>query len=77
MHTLSQKTLKFIEMHGTITTKIIDAQQAKLRNTYKNTKLKLLKTNAAIWFNKICKKCALLVTKNFDVYTQFVNSQRC
>jgi len=34
---------------------IIDAQQTKLRNNYKNTKLKLLKTNAAIWFNKICK----------------------
>ena len=32
----------------------ISAQQAKLNN-YKNTKLKLLKTNAAIWFNKLCK----------------------
>ena len=33
---------------------MISAQQAKLNN-YKNTKLKLLKTNAAIWFNKLCK----------------------
>jgi hypothetical protein len=41
-------------MHGT-TIKIIDAQQAKLRDNYKNTDLKLLKTNAAIWFNKMCK----------------------
>ena len=41
-------------MHGT-TIIIIDAQQAKLRNNYKNTKLKLLKTNAVIWFDKICK----------------------
>jgi len=40
-------------MHGT-TIKIVSAQQAKLNN-YKNTKLKLLKTNAAIWFNKMCK----------------------
>jgi len=24
-------------------------------NTDKNTKLKLLKTNAAIWFNKMCR----------------------
>jgi hypothetical protein len=24
-----------------------------MHNNYKNTKLKLLKTNAAIWFNKI------------------------
>jgi hypothetical protein len=36
--------------------KIIEAQQASLFNSYKNTKLKLPKTNAAIWFNKICKK---------------------
>jgi hypothetical protein len=41
-------------MHDT-TIKIIDAQQAKLRNSYKNTKLNLLKTNAAIRFNKICR----------------------
>jgi hypothetical protein len=39
-------------MHGA-TIKIINAQQARLNNIYKNTKLKLLKTNAAIWFNKI------------------------
>jgi len=32
----------------------MNAQQAKLNN-YKNTRLKLLKTNAAIWFNKMCK----------------------
>jgi hypothetical protein len=42
-------------MHGGTTIKIIDAQQAKLRNNYKNTKLNLLKTNAAIWFNKMCR----------------------
>jgi hypothetical protein len=32
---------------------IIEVQQAKIYNTYKNTRLKLLKMNAAIWFNKI------------------------
>jgi len=37
-------------------TDIIEGQQAKIYNNYKNTRLKLLKTNAAIWFNKInCK----------------------
>jgi hypothetical protein len=41
-------------MHSA-TIKIVRAQQAKLNNNYKNTKLKLLKTNAAIWFNKMCK----------------------
>jgi hypothetical protein len=39
-------------MHGT-SDKIIEGQQAKICNKYKNTKLKLLKTNAAISFNKI------------------------
>jgi len=34
-------------MHGA-TMKIVNAQQAKLNNYYKNTKLKLLKTNAKI-----------------------------
>jgi len=33
--------------------KIINAQQAKTLNIYKNTKSKLLKTKAAIWFNKM------------------------
>ena len=40
-------------MHGA-TMKIVNAQQTKLNN-YKNTKLKLLKANAAKWFNKMCK----------------------
>jgi hypothetical protein len=40
-------------MHST-GTEIIEAQQAKIYN-YKNTRLKLIKTNAAIWLNKICK----------------------
>ena len=42
------------EMHGA-TIKIVNAQQAQLNNNYKNTKLKLLMTNAAIWFKKMCK----------------------
>jgi hypothetical protein len=34
-------------MHGA-TIKMVNAQQAKLNNNYKNTKIKLLKANAAI-----------------------------
>jgi hypothetical protein len=30
-------------------------QTGKLCTSFKNTKLKLLKTNAAVWFNKMCK----------------------
>jgi len=37
---------------------IIEAQQAKIYNNYQNTRLKLLKTNSAIWLNKICKNQA-------------------
>jgi len=37
-------------MHGA-TIKTVNAQQAKLNTNYNNTKLKLLKANAAIWFN--------------------------
>jgi len=33
--------------------KIINAQQAKRTNAYKNAKQKLLKTKAAIWFNRM------------------------
>jgi len=40
-------------MHGTAI-EIIEAQKAKIYN-YKNTSLKLMKTNAAIWLNKISK----------------------
>ena len=41
-------------MHG-MNVKIIEAQQARLFNRYKNTKLKLLKTNAAVGCNKMYK----------------------
>jgi len=35
--------------------KFASALQAKTFNIFKNTRLKLLKTNAAIWYNKMCK----------------------
>ena len=41
-------------MHGVYHVKIMYAQHAKLVNNYKNTKLKLLKINALIWYNKHC-----------------------
>jgi hypothetical protein len=40
---------------NTHNTKFAKAQQAQVTNNFKNIKEKLLKTNAAIWFNKICK----------------------
>ena len=35
--------------------KFINAKQAIEIHAYKNTKRKLYKTNAAIWFNKTCR----------------------
>ena len=40
-------------MHGMEHFKITDAQQVRLINNCKNTKYKLLKPDAATWFNKI------------------------
>ena len=41
-------------MHGT-TVKIIETQQARLYTSHKNTKLKLLKTNIAIYNSNFSK----------------------
>jgi len=46
-------------MHGVESFKIIDAQQTKLINNYRNTKLKLLKTNVATWYDEICRNSQL------------------
>ena len=40
--------------------KITDAQPANMSNNFKNGKQKLPKTNAAIWFNQICRKNQLM-----------------
>jgi len=42
----------YTAMHGSMNIKFINAQQAIEIHAYKNTKRKLYKKNAAIWFNK-------------------------
>jgi hypothetical protein len=42
-------------MHGHINVKFVNAKQAKETYQHRNTKEKLYKTNAAIWYNKICR----------------------
>ena len=42
-------------MHGQQNIKIYDAKQTKQVYQYKNTKIKLYKSNAAIWYNKTCR----------------------
>ena len=42
-------------MHRNMSLKFIDIKQAKEIYHYKNTKRKLYRTNAAIWYNKTCR----------------------
>ena len=43
-------------MHGPMNVKFANAKQAKETYQYRNIKEKLFKTNAAIWYNKICRE---------------------
>jgi hypothetical protein len=49
-------------MHGQKNIKLCNAEQAKLVHQYKNTKMKLYKNNAAIWYNKMCRARQLTPT---------------
>ena len=42
-------------LHGQPSVKMCTAEQAKNIHQNKNNKLKLHKTNAAIWYNKSCR----------------------
>jgi hypothetical protein len=42
-------------MHESMNIKFIKAKQAIDIHAYKNTKKKMSKTNAAIWFSKTCR----------------------
>jgi hypothetical protein len=48
-------------MHGTMNLKFINAKQAKEVYEYKNTKHKLHKTTAAIWFNETFREKGIKV----------------
>ena len=43
-------------MHGSTKLKFSNAKQAREIYNYKNIKRKLYRTNAAIWYNKICRQ---------------------
>ena len=43
-------------MRGHLNVKFVNAKQAKETYQYRNAKEKLCKTNAAIWYNKICRE---------------------
>ena len=49
-------------MHDQQNVEICDAKQAKQVHQYKNTNIKLYKSNGAIWYNKTCRIKQLLPT---------------
>ena len=49
-------------LNGPKNVKLCNAQQAKQVYQYKNTKIKLYKNNAAIWYNKTCRARQLTPT---------------
>jgi hypothetical protein len=51
-----------MKMHGPGNIKSVNAKQAKETYTYKNIKRKLYKINAAIWYNKTCRKLEAVCT---------------
>ena len=46
-------------MHGNMNAKFVSAKQAKEKYQYRNTREKLYKTNAAIWYKKYAEKDSL------------------
>jgi len=44
----------FVMLVLLVSASVADAKQARETHQYRNTKEKLYKTNAAIWYNKIC-----------------------
>jgi hypothetical protein len=60
-------------MHRMNNMKVINAQQARIIHHYKNTQKKLLKTNAAIRCNKMCR-CKHLTTK-YILFKSIHNAQ--
>ena len=51
--------LTYTMMHGSTKLKFSDAKQGRETYNYKNIKRKLYRTNAAIWYNKICRQTQL------------------
>jgi hypothetical protein len=62
-------------MHGSMNIKFIDAKQTTEIHVYKNTKRKLYKMNAAIWFNKTCRDKQL--TSNYINIKINGNNRQC
>jgi hypothetical protein len=61
-------------MHDEIRIKFINAKQAKCIRNYRNIKKKLLRSNASIWFNKVCK-AEHLQPKYIDIKTNGTNKR--
>ena len=64
-----------LTMHGPTNVKFIDAKRTKETYQYKNIKRKLYKSNAAIWYNKVCRQKQL--TPNYISIRINGKNQQC
>jgi hypothetical protein len=59
-------------MYGTNNIKFVIARQEKEVYHYKNTKEKLHRTNAAVWYNKLCQQLQLTpINIYFAIFIRF------
>jgi hypothetical protein len=57
--------------------KICNAEQAKQLYQYKNTKIKLYKNNAAVWYNKTCRTESALFRHTVQPFTESDDTRCC
>ena len=61
-------------MHGRENIKLYNTEQAKPFYQYKNTKIKLYKNNAAIWYNKTCRTRQITATYANIKFTSLIRT---
>ena len=57
----------YVKMHGIVSFTKIDSEQARSIRNCKNIKYKLLRTNAAIWYNEKCRKQSTNIKKEIFI----------
>ena len=67
--------LTYTTMHRNTKVKFSDAKQARYIHNYRNIKTKLYRTNAAIWYNKICRQ-KQLTPAHINIRIKGKNQQR-
>jgi len=61
-------------MQGHLTVTFVNAKRAKETYRYRNTEEKLYKTDAAVWYNKMCRE-KQLTPRHMSIEINVKNSQ--